>query len=173
MTGTASDSTALAEIVQKDICPLIAVNVDNLFIVAVSAACYELLGRQPHSLENVPITDVVINFDRSSMKDLVKVLRSGALTGYRAVRQLRKADGSEFTATIRVRLARTQKRIGLLTIEGGEGRAALSLVGSNIDVALAVTNHDWVIEREHRYRCHSWTEPRKLQRIGTFGTSAS
>ena len=94
--------------------PLLAVDLDQLAILGANDAAYELLDRAPNSLDGVPVLDLASSV-RPPSPAALNLLASGVIEAYRALRDLRRPDGSEFTANICVRVAydwREQVRSG-------------------------------------------------------------
>jgi DNA-binding NarL/FixJ family response regulator len=78
---------------------------------------------------------------------LLRLLASGAIDGYHAIRHFLRVDGTEVMATIWVRLEKVdEKMIALVTIRPGEGASSFPLISTDIKMVLVVTDHDWVIE---------------------------
>lgn len=147
MTNAPTPS-AVAESLRLSPYPLLAVDVDDLAILGANEAAYDLLGRTPNSLEGVPTSDVVSTSDRPAAEASLKLLASGAIDGYRALRHFHNPGGAEFRANAWVRLTNLDgNRVALATLEPETTAHPWALFQSNVRIALAVTDHDWTIER--------------------------
>jgi PAS domain S-box-containing protein len=127
--------------------PLIAFDLDDLFILGVNEAACELLGWDPNSLNGVSLFEILSPVDQPNVGAAQALLASGALEGYRALRHFRKADGSEFEASVWVRLTPTDGgNFGLVIIERGAAAVPWPLFDDSITITGIVTDHDWTIE---------------------------
>jgi PAS domain S-box-containing protein len=148
MTSAQASSAALAEVLRNNPYPLLAIDLDDMAILGANEAAYRILGRPPNSLDGVPSTDIVRADDRPAVEAALRLLASRAIEGYHVTRQLRRADGTEFTASAWVRLTTIDgNRFAFATIDVDDPDTALWPLGdTHLSIALAVTDHDWVIE---------------------------
>jgi len=147
MTGAPTPSVALADVLGGDSQPRLAIDLDTLAVVGANQAAYVLLGGDPPSLEGTAVIDVVVTGERPAVEASVRLLASGAIDGYRAVRRLQKADGSELTASVWAQMTTIGgTRMALATIEGDSTGLSWPMPDASTRMALAVTDHDWVIE---------------------------
>ena len=127
--------------------PLLVADLDTMAVVSANDATYELLGATPDTFAGTSITDIVGTDDRPAAEASLRLLGSGAIDGYRAVRHLRKADGSVVAATVWARLRHLDgKRLAVVTIEGDGAGVSWPQRDASVRIALIVTDHDWVIE---------------------------
>ena len=106
-----------------------------------------MLGRPPGSLDGLPLTDLVRASDLPAVEAGLRLLGSGAVEGYLAERHFQNADGTESTVNSWVRLVNVDgRRLALATIERATDGLPWPILAEHIVIALAVTDHDWVIE---------------------------
>ncbi len=138
--------SVVAETLRQSAYPLVAFDADSLIILGANEACYELLGRDSRSLDGAATTDLMLPVDRRAAQETWALLVSGAMESYRAIRRVRRPDGSELTMNLWVRLVTIDgSRFGL-AIAAPEPGAVLWPIDASIRIALAVTDHDWAIE---------------------------
>jgi PAS domain S-box-containing protein len=146
MTHAPNPAVAMAEVLGEGR-PLLVSDLDTMVVVSANDAAYELLGGTPDTFEGSSVTDIVQTDDRPAAEASLRLLGSGAIDGYRAVRHLRKADGTEFAATVWVRVRHLDgKRLVVVAIEGDSAGVPWPLRDAGARIALVVTDHDWVIE---------------------------
>jgi DNA-binding CsgD family transcriptional regulator len=144
---TPKPSAEIERVLKSHAEPVLAVDIDHLTITSANSAAYDLLDRAPNSLEGTPVTDLVSTVERLAVQESVRLLASGAITGYRATRHIQKADGTEFITNLWVRLVfKDSTGVALLTVEPDGGGVPWAHPEMNIRMAIAVTDHDWVIE---------------------------
>lgn len=147
MTGAPTPSVTLAELLGGDPQPRLAIDLDTMAVVSANRPVYELLGIDPRSLEGTSVTDIVLPAERPAAEASVRLLASGAIDGYRAVRHLQKADGSELTASVWAQMTSVDgNRLGLVAIEADATGLPWLPLETSVKMALAVTDHQWVIE---------------------------
>jgi len=146
MTSTPTPSV-VAEVLGSSPYPLLAFDLDDLVFLGANKAACELLGMSPDSLAGVPVTSVISNVDRSTVEAAAKLLASGAIEGYRAVRRFHRPDGTEYEARSWVRLTTKDGcRFGLTIIDPETPTFPWPLFDASIDIVGIVTDHHWVIE---------------------------
>lgn len=127
--------------------PLIAFRLEDLTILGANDATYELLGRAPDSLNGLRTIDIMSPNDQSGAEATASLLASGAIEGYRAVRRLQRANGTELTANVYVQLtARDGNRFCLAVLEPETEVDRWPYFDAS-QIGLAVTDHDWTIEQ--------------------------
>lgn len=141
---TAPTPAGLSELLEHSSDPLFAIDLDVHSIAGANDAASALLGWS--SLVGLPVGNVISPADRPAVAALT-MLQSGAIDGYRAVRHFQRDDGSEFASVVWVRLTTIAgKRFALSAIEADSKAPDWLVTDGPVEVALAVTDHDWTIE---------------------------
>ncbi len=140
--------SAVTEWLRSSLYPLWAFDIDNLVILGANDSAYELLGRVPGSLRDIPMDDLMSSTDRAACEAAASLLASGAISGYRAVRHARKSDGTEFEADLWVRVATVDggSTVGLAIVDLKTEAIPWPLFDPNVELAAIVTDHNWAIE---------------------------
>jgi len=139
---------AVSEALRDQPFPVFAFEMEHLTIVGANEATYKFLDRPSRSLNGLPIAELVTEDDRPSVTASARLLGSGAVESYRAVRHFLIPNGTEVTAMIWVRLTTNDGiAFGLATIETDAAGMSMPIFDTSLKVALAVTNHDWTIEQ--------------------------
>jgi DNA-binding NarL/FixJ family response regulator len=147
MSSAPTPSSAIADIFSRTTHPLLVIDLHTMTIMGANDAAYELLGRAPHSLEGAPVTDIVRPADRASVEASLRLLATGAIDGYRAVRRIQKGDASEFTASVWAQITKIDgSKLALATLAVENIEVPWPPLDASVKIALAVTDHDWVIE---------------------------
>jgi DNA-binding CsgD family transcriptional regulator len=140
-------SSEIAQALSQSAYPLFAIDLDDLSILFVNEAGYELFGWPSGSLDRHSIVEIVRASDRPAVETSVRMLGSRVINGYLAVRNYVKADGTELTANSFVRRVLVNDTwLALATIERDVSGLLWPFVAENVDIALAITDHHWVIE---------------------------
>lgn len=139
---------AVAEILRNRPQPLIVFRIEDLVILGANKATYELLGRVPDSLDGLRTIDIMNPDDRSRVEETGRLLASGAIEGYRAVRRLQRANGTELRTNVYVQVtARDGNRFCLAVLEPETTVERWPYFDASLKIGLAVTDHDWTIEQ--------------------------
>ncbi len=147
MTNAPTPPVEVTEVLNSHPYPLLAIDVDDLSIIGANQAASELLGTTSNSLRGTRVTEIVSSADRPAAEESVRLLASGAINGYRAFRHIQKADGTDMPKHIWMRLMTTDGySVGLITIEPEKTGDPWTPLDLNIEMAIVVTDHDWVIE---------------------------
>jgi PAS domain S-box-containing protein len=147
VSGARPTSAVISEAAGDDRRALLAFDTDTLKVREANAAAAEMFGRGPSSMLELKIPDLLMPDQRAASEAAVGLLKSGSVDGYLAARRFRRADGTEFTAKVWVRLSRSDGMdVAVVRLEVGDSEAPLPLSDSSIRLALAVTDHDWAIE---------------------------
>jgi PAS domain S-box-containing protein len=94
MTGTPASSTAIATVLAESPRPVIVIDLSTVTVLSANAAAYDFLGRPADSLVGVPAHDLVRPGERVAVDESARLLASGAIDGYRAVRHSETGDRS-------------------------------------------------------------------------------
>jgi DNA-binding CsgD family transcriptional regulator len=139
--------TPIANLLRHYPHPLVVTDLETRTILGANRAAYELLGREPPSLDVVSATEVVSAADWPAVDASMELLASGALEGYQARRVLRKGDGQGLTAHVSVRLANLGGyKLGLVALGTGGAKVPWPQTEGHVTIAGIVTDHDWTIE---------------------------
>jgi PAS domain S-box-containing protein len=129
---------------------ILAFSLEDLTILGANEAAYDLFGRAPNSLAGIRTTDLMNAADREGAEQARRLLAAGVIDGYKGTRRFLKADGTECRANVLVRrTTRDDRRLALAVIETKTetGAAFRPPIDAGTEVVLAVTDHDWTIER--------------------------
>jgi DNA-binding NarL/FixJ family response regulator len=139
-------SLSVTEILVESPYPVICLDLETRVVLGANRACCEALVRNRDSISGMDFAELVSQSDRSAVEAVLGLLASGAINSYRANRHFLKGDGSELDAAIGVHIEQIKdKRIVVVTLESDEPGVPLPLVDASIRMALAITDHSWVV----------------------------
>lgn len=147
MPTTPTPPRTIAELLRLYPNPVLVTDLETRNIVGANEAAYTLLDRVPPSLEGAPVSKLVGTDDWPAVEASLDLLASKALEGYEAVHTVRKGDGQEITAHLRVRTTTLDGRLlSFVTLDVGDAKVPWSSAEGLVTIAGIVTDHDWMID---------------------------
>ena len=142
-----SEGSPTASTIAMDQHPHITLDLDSRRILEIDNSAATLLGGSPASLIGTNIIDLVVPPERAAAEAAVNLLASHAIVGYHGVRTLRKADGNDTTFRFWVRRSSLGANSAVLSLDAVDAEPfPWPLSASDVSIALAITDHDWVIQ---------------------------
>jgi DNA-binding NarL/FixJ family response regulator len=141
-----ASSLSVAEILDESPYPAMCLDLETRVVLGANQACSEALDRNRDSIAGMDFAELVSQGDRSAVDAVLGLLASGAIYSYRASRHFLKGDGSELLVAIGVHIERVKDQgVVVVTLESDELGVPLPLVDASIRMALAITDHSWVV----------------------------
>ncbi len=147
MPTTPIPPRTIAELLRNYPNPVVVTDLETRTIVGATEAAYTLLDRVHPSLEGTSVSELVGTDDWPAVKASLDLLASKALVGYQAVHAVRKGDGQEITAHLRVRTTTLDGRLlSVVTLDVGDAQVPWPSAEHRVTIAGIVTDHDWTID---------------------------
>jgi DNA-binding CsgD family transcriptional regulator len=139
--------TALDDLMRQFPSPTVAFELASRRIVAANDLAVRSLGLTEETLRKMEMTDLVRLEDVAAAKSSIALISSGAVDGYRAVRHLKNRDEAQSKVIFRIRrITLGGDVVGLASLEADQRPDVESPITTSITIALAVTDHEWIIE---------------------------
>jgi DNA-binding CsgD family transcriptional regulator len=126
--------------------PLLVIGMNSLRIVGASEAAEKLFA-MTGSLVGTPILDLVVPSERPTAQAAVHLLALRAMVGYHGTRTFLTGDGGERCVRFSIWLPSHDIDVALLALDATDSTDfPWPRTSTGIEIALATTDHDWVIE---------------------------
>ena len=139
--------SALDDLVRQIPSPTVAFELESLRILSANTPAERTLGWTVQELKHMAMTDLLRPDEVTAGVSSMGLVASGYVQSYQAIRHLKNRSGPKSEATFRIRrLTVSGYAIGLASIETNLETGVDSADLTSITIALAVTDHEWVIE---------------------------
>ena len=139
---------SLTQLVDQIHLPTIAFELATRRILAVNDRAVRTFGWSPEVLKKMAVEDLWRPEDVAAAYVALALVTAGSVESYRAVRHLQAIDEEHAEVTIRIRRVRIGgDDVGLLSFEVDQRPGDEVPTMTAITVALAITDHEWIIEQ--------------------------
>jgi PAS domain S-box-containing protein len=127
--------------------PLAVIELGSMHVVAVSDEATELLGTSADHIVGKGVLDLIAPAERPLAQAALNLLASHAMVGYHGTRTFLRGDGDTICLRFSVWVESSEPAVALLALHAMDAAGfPWPLTGTDFKIALAITDHDWIIE---------------------------